>query len=92
VKGKGFIILSTVFVSFTTGYFFAGTARSTIHFKKDVQFQEVRDNYFRRCEAQGATLRTDGAIEETWSCPKMKLFLVKRFATIASEPHAKDPN
>lgn len=86
MKGLFLSVLVSVVLGFSLGYFFAGTAVHTIHFRKDVQFQEVRDSYFQRCEVQGATLRSDGVTEEAWSCPHTKLFLIKRYTTIASEP------
>jgi hypothetical protein len=79
------IIFISAFISFVSGYFYGGSVPAIIHFQRDRVLQEVRDDYFRKCESSSATLRTDGVTEEVWSCPKLKVFLLKRYITTQSE-------
>jgi hypothetical protein len=56
-------------------------AETLVHIRTAKILQEVRDNNFNKCEATGATARDDGVIEESWKCPRVKLFVVKRYVT-----------
>lgn len=77
----------TVFlvIGFGVGYFYAGAAPTVVRLQRDVQFQHVRDGYFRKCEMTSTTGRDDNTVEEMWSCPQMRVYLVRKLATIELE-------
>lgn len=75
-------------LGFALGYFTAGSAPRIIHLKKDVELAEVRDSYFRKCEVSDS-IQTAVGMEQTWTCPQMKMFLIRRTLTVGMEERAK---
>lgn len=71
--------ITFIVTGFSAGYFYAGSVPKIVHFEKTVGLQEVRDDYFKKCELIDTKMRRDNAYEQRWNCAKKQIFLVTKW-------------
>jgi hypothetical protein len=75
----------TSFLSGGLGFYYASSTPPILHIQREVQQQEVRDSYFRKCEIAESRMLKGNGYQQTWSCPKTKVFVVKKWTTVQLE-------
>lgn len=79
-----FFALTFLIIGAAIGYFGRGSL-GTVHYisHNHKPLVEVRDQYFRKCELEGATSDTDKITRE-YKCERLKVQLVQRWKNFAT--------
>jgi len=77
VKLLGYTLLLGL-AGFSGGFFYGRSEPEIVYWKSDQVTYEVRDNYWRKCKFTSAVAHANGTVEENVTCPKIKIFLVKK--------------